>query len=256
MSKISKVILTLVLLVGVVMTAGLIINANGGFLSSNLKNTNGIVSQSDKNDDILSSSSPSDDESKPSESITIVDNESSDASSDVSEDTSSEDNTFSGIVSDTPIRDIDDEIIENNDDEHTSIPVLTDNEQFNELFQNNSIDKQYDNELKYCESSTEMVNKTNEYAQKWYNEVFNAYDLLITLVDDEKAQYLQESFDEWASTVSDTVNQYNEEARLNGGTNVQILEASNKIMIFYRTQAAEYYKQIYEITGDCQLVED
>lgn len=164
--------------------------------------------------------------------------------------------TNSELVSHIPIKDIDDEPMDNPTYEtNKSYPISTDNSDFNSFFTNNGIDVKYQQELKYCDTTRDMISKTAEYTQEWYNEVFDAFDKLSELLEgqDNKIQVLNAGLEEWSNSIPEVINRYDQEARDSGGSTINILEAENKKMLFYRSQACEYYKQVYELIGEFDL---
>ena len=216
--------------------------------NNNSNNSEDNITSSDNNSNISEA-----------DTTTSVNSENTDNNSKNTEsDLPSEDdnNTSSEILSsDVPIKNIDDENMGGNNYTHNLIPISTDNENFNKFFSANSIDAKFCEELKYCNSTAEMLSKTSEYAQAWYNAVFNGFDMLVDLLDgqDEQIQKLNSELEAWTETISETLNEYEQEAKDNGGSTINMLEAANKIMLFYRNQASEYYKQVYELIGEFNL---
>lgn len=143
-------------------------------------------------------------------------------------------------------------------DYHTA-QTFTDNEEFNELFKNNDIDKVYDSELKEVGSISEMRQITTEYADKWKEQSEKAYEELYELLWDNEGEQrkLEESQQAWKDGIQkveeDFYNQASEEA-LEGGLGSQtLLSADTAMMNYYKGRAAVLYQQIFLLTNKFEI---
>lgn len=170
---------------------------------------------------------------------------SSDGSEDVSDEISDA-STYDGYFFD------DEQIV---DDYHTAVE-FTDDEEFNSLFMENEIDKQLKQELREVENETDMRAVTISYGEKWKNEAANAYEKLLTLLEDKptEKEKLIKSQEEWLNTIGDAEKSFRQEADESGIIGTQALLASDSAMMnYYKGRAAKLYQQIYVLSGSFEL---
>ncbi len=135
-------------------------------------------------------------------------------------------------------------------DYHTA-ETFTDNEEFNEIFKGNSLDREFDEALKNASSSTEMRNIISEYGDKWKNMANTSYSELSKLLDGEDAEKLNQSQSEWDAGLSEVEESFYEEAKTAGSEG--LIAADTAIMNYYKGRAAKLFEQIYTINGSIEL---
>ncbi|HHV32182.1 MAG TPA: DUF1311 domain-containing protein [Clostridiales bacterium] len=128
------------------------------------------------------------------------------------------------------------------------IPVQTDDKEFNEKFAQNPIDKAYIKDSAKAVSTVDMVNVSNKYAVYWQMEIGHAYSELTNHMktdSSDKPKQLIEEQKKWESSKSDALKKISEEEQATGGSMAQV-NAASQVMDFYRTRAAQIYRELYE----------
>ena len=204
------------------------------------------VTENSSTDESLAYESSSEEQSvSESSSEQSMDEDSSESSGEVS-DESSEESGYDGYYFD------DEQIV---DDYHTAVK-FTDDEEFNALFMENELDKELQQELRDVENETDMRSITISYGEKWKKEAGDAYDKLLSLLEDKpkEKEKLVQSQEEWLNTLEDTENGFRQEADENGIIGTQALLASDSAMLnYYKGRAAKLYQQIYTLSGSFEL---
>lgn len=141
----------------------------------------------------------------------------------------------------------DEQIVE---DYHTAA-TFTDNDEFNEIFKDNAVDKDFQEELKNASSMREMMSVTSSYAAKWKEIESNVYQNFLDELDGGNKDKLVQSENEWSGGLGETENSFREEAR-DGGTE-GLLAAETAIMNYYKGRTAKLLEQIYTQSGKIEL---
>lgn len=131
--------------------------------------------------------------------------------------------------------------------ESQSGPVLsieTDDKEFNQKFAKNPMDQAYIKASNNAISSVEMVNVSNDYAMIWASEVTSAYNKLIKLAKGDDLTKVKAEQTKWLDGKTEALKKISSDAQAAGGTMAQVNEAGG-IMDFYRSRAAQIYKELY-----------
>lgn len=137
-------------------------------------------------------------------------------------------------------------------DYHTATE-FTSNEEFNAIFAENALDKEYNQEQQTAEAGTQMRTITAEYSGKWKDMVNTAFNELNGLLEDkpdEQAKLVQ-SQDEWIGGLAETESSFYSEA--DGAGTEGLLAAEAAVMNYYKGRAAVLLEQIYELNGEIDL---
>jgi uncharacterized protein YecT (DUF1311 family) len=127
------------------------------------------------------------------------------------------------------------------------IVIETDDKAFDQLFTANPIDKAYIKESNNAFSSVDMVNVSNKYSGIWQKEIANAYTQLtnsMMLDSSKKPEALRTEQNNWVSGTNAALKKISDEELAKGGSMAQVNVAS-KVMDFYRSRAAQIYKELY-----------
>ncbi len=143
----------------------------------------------------------------------------------------------------------DEEIVE---DYHTAT-VFTDDEDFNRLFAENRLNKEYNEEMKLPETVADMRVVTEDFCRRWQSEAENAYDKLYKALEDMPAEQekLAQSQEQWRSELEETEQSFIMEASGNG--TYGMLAADSAMMNYYKSRAAVLYHQIYLLNGSFEM---
>ena len=138
--------------------------------------------------------------------------------------------------------------------EHHTSQTLTDDSKFNELFENNSIDKECTDKMKDAVTDTEMRGVIGEFTDKWKEQAQTAYEKLKELLKDnpdelEALENSQKDLENELDTKKETL--YSHEHFVEFGT-MGLLQADTEIMNLYRSRAAVLYQQIFALTGNME----
>ncbi len=131
--------------------------------------------------------------------------------------------------------------------ESQSGPVLsieTDDKEFNKKFAQNPMDQAYIKASNNAISNVEMVNVSNDYAMIWASEVTSAYNKLIKLAKGDDLAKVKAEQTKWLDGKTEALKKISSDAQAAGGTMAQVNEAGG-IMDFYRSRAAQVYKELY-----------
>jgi uncharacterized protein YecT (DUF1311 family) len=124
------------------------------------------------------------------------------------------------------------------------IIIETDDKEFNKLFKENPIDKVYIQESNKAFSSVEMIQLSDKYADIWSKEVTSAYNKLIKAASGDELAKIKAEQTKWLNGKAEALKKISDKAQAAGGTMAQV-DASSGYMDYYRTRAAELYKQLY-----------
>lgn len=127
------------------------------------------------------------------------------------------------------------------------ILIETDNKDFDELFKANPIDKVYIKDSNNAFSNVEMIELSDKYAEIWNKEVTHAYSELekyMKLDSSLKPESLRAEQEKWLAGKTEALKKISDTAQAAGGTMAQV-DASSSVMDFYRSRAAQLYKELY-----------
>ncbi len=250
--NISK-ILTAALFCSLILMSGCI-TVNNGDSSSNSGSSVSQQGNSENSDNGSSSNEESYNNSdSPSElSSYVSDNTVSVDESDISVDSSDEetpDDSSAAQVSFDGYQFDDEQIV---DDYHTA-KVFTSNDTFNEIFAENSLDKEYNTEQQNAGTSSQMRQITAKYSAKWKDKVSEIFEDLDSMLSDraEEHEKLLQSQDEWISGLGEVENSFYSEA--DGAGTEALIAAEAAVMNYYKGRAAVLLEQIYELNGEINL---
>jgi uncharacterized protein YecT (DUF1311 family) len=132
------------------------------------------------------------------------------------------------------------------------LEIQTDDKAFNEKFADNPIDKAYIKEINNAISNVDMVNVSDKYSEIWQKEITHAYtELKKYMATDSsmKPKTLQKEQEDWENGKAAAMKKISEEAQAAGGSMVEVNVAS-KAMDYYRSRAAQLYKELYGYKQD------
>lgn len=125
--------------------------------------------------------------------------------------------------------------------------IKTENEEFNEKFKDNPIDKKYIKEMNNAVSNIDMVKVSDKYSEIWQKEISYAYGELEKYMKTDSsgkpAKYKAEQ-KKWEQGKENSLKKISSEAMSGGGSMAQVNEAS-AVMDFYRGRAASIYSELY-----------
>ena len=124
------------------------------------------------------------------------------------------------------------------------IDIETDSKEFNALFKENPIDKKYIEESNKAFSNVEMVQLSNKYAGIWEKEVTSVYNKVVKLASGDALSKIKAEQTAWVNGKTEAIKKIGDEAQAGGGTMAQVNTASG-IMDYYRSRAAQLYRQLY-----------
>lgn len=132
------------------------------------------------------------------------------------------------------------------------LEIKTDDKAFNTKFAANPIDKAYIKENNNAISNIDMVNVSNKYSEVWQKEIAHAYaELKKHMATDSsmKPKTLQKEQEDWENGKTAAMKKISEEAQAAGGSMAEVNVAS-KVMDYYRSRAAQIYKELYGYNKD------
>ncbi len=124
------------------------------------------------------------------------------------------------------------------------LPVETDDKEFDQKFKDNPIDKAYIKASNNAISNVDMVNVSNNFAMIWASEVTSAYNKLTKLATGDALKKIEAEQTTWTNGKTEALKKVSSNAQAAGGSMAQVNEAGG-IMDFYRSRAAQVYKELY-----------
>ena len=126
---------------------------------------------------------------------------------------------------------------------------FTEDEEFNAVFEQNQIDKEYQLGAMDCDNLTDMRRLAQEYGEKWKAQSQKAYEALYELLSElpNEREKLFESQINWQDSVDGVEAEFRSENE-NAGTS-GLLAVDTLMLNFYKYRAAFLYHQIYKLTG-------
>lgn len=126
------------------------------------------------------------------------------------------------------------------------LPVETDDKDFNAKFKENPIDQAYIQDNNNAISNRDMVEVSDKYAEIWKKEVSSAYEKLLEKVSSDRRESLKAEQKAWNDGTEAALAEIEEEAAAVGGTMAQV-DASSRVMDYYRSRAAKLYEELYSL---------
>ncbi len=124
------------------------------------------------------------------------------------------------------------------------IVIETDDKEFDKQFKLNPIDKKYIQDSNNAFSNLEMIQLSDKYGDIWSKEVTSAYNKLIKLAKDDALSKVKAEQTAWVNGKTEALKKISDAAQAAGGTMAQV-NASSSMMDYYRTRAAQVYKELY-----------
>lgn len=128
----------------------------------------------------------------------------------------------------------------------SSSGTQTDDNTFNQLFDNNPIDAAYQRED--ASDTQTMLLASQKYTQIWESEASFAYQKLCTLCSQERKRELVKEQDAFRESLPDQI-QAIKDQNAEGEGSVASLTISGEIMDLYRRRTAQLYLELYQLTG-------
>lgn len=133
------------------------------------------------------------------------------------------------------------------------LTIKTDSEAFNAKFKDNPIDKAYIAESNKAISTVDMVNVSRKYTKVWQKEVDFAWSELQknmvldnTTTRPEKRKAEQKA---WEDGKTAALKKIIQNAQAGGGSMAEV-NAASETMDFYRSRAAQLYRELYDYKKD------
>jgi len=123
-------------------------------------------------------------------------------------------------------------------------PIETNNKAFDALFKKNPIDAAYISNSGSAYSNVAMTQLNEKYQKFWQTEIDSAYKKALAAANPtDKASFKAEQ-EQWVNNTPAALKKISKDVLAAGGTSPQV-EVSGKIMEYYRTRAAQVYKELY-----------
>jgi uncharacterized protein YecT (DUF1311 family) len=132
------------------------------------------------------------------------------------------------------------------------LSIETDSQKFNRKFAGNPIDKAYIRDSDKAVSTVDMVNVSQKYAKVWKKEISHAYgELTKKMIADSsgKPVKLKAEQQKWEKGKDAALKKISSDALSGGGSMAEVDEAS-KTMDFYRSRAAQLYRELYDYASN------
>ncbi|MVB10900.1 hypothetical protein CAFE_16010 [Caprobacter fermentans] len=128
------------------------------------------------------------------------------------------------------------------------LTITTDNEKFNQKFSENPVDKAYIKESDQAVSTVDMVNVSQKYAGLWQKEIDHAWSELSQKMSSDssgKPAELKAEQEKWQNEKDTKLKKIVSDA-LSGGGSMAEVNAASQEMDFYRSRAAQLYRELYD----------
>lgn len=133
------------------------------------------------------------------------------------------------------------------------LTITTDSEAFNQKFAENPLDKAYIKESDEAVSTVDMVNVSQKYAGLWQKEIDHAWSELSLAMsadsNDSKPEQLKAEQQKWEDGKDAALKKITNDALSAGGSMAEVNAASQE-MDFYRSRAAQLYRELYNYEKD------
>lgn len=136
-----------------------------------------------------------------------------------------------------------------------SKPEISEGDDFEKLFSENKLDKDYESAANDNVTTEDMVNLAYQYKDLWLAEAENANKQLQgSSLSDEEKQTIQSEYDEWLSGLSDKEREiYNAEKNNWSGGSIYRVNAAEKFKDYCRDYAKVLYEKMYETDGTFEM---
>ena len=128
-------------------------------------------------------------------------------------------------------------------------PIVTDSEEFNQIFAENPIDQAYISDSYNAVSNRDMIDIAEKYSKIWQEEIDVAYKRLLEKAPEEDKPMLKQEQADWVDNTPASLEEITESAMNIGGSLAQVV-ASNDQMEYYRLRGASVYRELYEYEPD------
>lgn len=128
------------------------------------------------------------------------------------------------------------------------LAITTDNEKFNQKFSENPVDKAYIKESDQAVSTVDMVNVSQKFAGLWQKEIDHAWSELSQKMSADssgKPAELKAEQKKWENEKDAKLKKIVSDA-LSGGGSMAEVNAASQEMDFYRSRAAQLYRELYD----------
>lgn len=123
-------------------------------------------------------------------------------------------------------------------------PIESNNKAFDALFKKNPIDASYIANAGSSYSNAAVTQLNQKYAGYWQAEIDSAYKKLLEAANPtDKASFKAEQ-EQWVNATPAALKKISKDVLAAGGAAPQV-DVSSKIMEYYRTRAAQVYKELY-----------
>ena len=123
-------------------------------------------------------------------------------------------------------------------------PIVTDSKAFDALFKQNPIDTAYISDSGNAYTNVAMVQVAEKYSKLWQSEIDSAYIKLLSLANTSDKNSLKSEQEKWVNATPAALDKINKDAQAAGGSLAQV-NASSRVMDYYRTRAAHIYRELY-----------
>jgi len=128
------------------------------------------------------------------------------------------------------------------------LTITTDSKAFNQKFQSNPVDQAYIKESDQAISTVDMVNVSQKYAGLWQKEIGHAWSELQKKMKADssgKPAALKAEQKKWEDGKDAALKKITGDALSAGGSMAEVNAASQE-MDFYRSRAAQLYRELYD----------
>ena len=122
---------------------------------------------------------------------------------------------------------------------------LTSSEDFNEVFLQNPIDKDYNRQSKTAETTQQMVELAEKYITIWDAEIDSAYTRLYNHLDADGRQALKNEQDHWRVGLEKAIQKIYDDAAADSDGTIAQVAASSGVMEYYKNRAIELYERLF-----------
>lgn len=119
---------------------------------------------------------------------------------------------------------------------------------FEAAVKNNPLDADYAKESDRAETAADIVRVNRKFAERWLDEVRNAYSVIMEGEDEPLREAVEKSQSEWEATLEEKTESILAEAEDEGGS-VASMSGTAGVLQYHRKRALELYAYIYESDG-------
>lgn len=125
------------------------------------------------------------------------------------------------------------------------LPIETNDKEFDAYFKKNPLDAAYISDLGNAYSNTAITKLNEDYRKNWNAEIDSAYQKLLEKASDSDKETFKAEQLKWVNATPSALKKISKDALAGGGNAPPQVEASSKIMEYYRARAAQVYKELY-----------